>query len=51
MQYILADFCSCARCWQDITCSFYSLGIIDVRKDDSICDAFGSFTTVLFGAF
>ena len=51
VQYILADFCSCACCWQDTARSFYSLGIIDVRKDDSICDALGSFATVLFGAF
>ena len=47
----LLTFCSCAHCWQDIACSFNSLGIIDVRKDESICDAFGAFVTVLFGAF
>ena len=47
----LLTFCSCAHCWQDIARSFNSLGIIDVRKDESICDAFGAFVTVLFGAF
>ena len=30
---------------------FYSFGILDVREDDSVCDAFGAFVTVLFGAF
>ena len=50
----LLTFCSCAHCWQDIARSFNSLGIIDVCKDESICDAFrciAAFVTVLFGAF